>query len=100
MAGGVTVAAVVVISLVLSLPEKGELNDGNFAENPKPPRAPSVVTVPLQVDPVEIAKIEGGLDQLAMDLDRLAEEAARLEALRALNELAAVHQPLNSGDST
>jgi hypothetical protein len=100
IAGGATLAAVVVIAIVLSLPRKSGLNHGNIAVKSQPPSGSAIVTSPLQVAASEIAEIQVGLDQLAKDLDHLAEEAARLEARRALSELAALHPPLNSGDST
>lgn len=100
VAGGLAIAAVLVVMLTLSLPKKEEIRAPNVAGNSHSPSAPTVVTMPLGVPPDEIAELEFGLNQVAADLDRLAEEAARLEARRAISELAAKHQPLGPGDST
>ncbi len=101
VAGGLAIAAFVVIALVLSLRrDVGPDNNGSVARRQNPPVAGPIETQPLQVSPKEIAQLETDLDRLAADLDRLAEEAARVEARRALGKLVAQHQPLESGDST
>lgn len=100
IAGGLAIAAAIVVTLVLSSPRNEGAPDEEIARNVPRPVAPNTKTRSLQVPAAEIKELEQGLDQLAMDLNRLAEEAERLEALRALNNLAAVHQPLNPGDST
>jgi hypothetical protein len=100
VAGGLTIAVVLIVTLVLSLPKNDGPGDGEVARNVPLPVTSTIKTTSLQVPAAEIKELENGLNQIALDLDRLAEEAARLEARRALSALAAVHQPLNSGDST
>jgi hypothetical protein len=100
VAGGLALAAALVVAFVLSLPKRDERRDKQLATNPHSRPASTIVTQSLKVPPGEIAALETGLDQLEADLKRLSEEAARLETLRAISELAAKYQPLNSGDST
>lgn len=98
-AGGLAIAATVIVAIVLSMPKPDDSADQQVAV--KPPSPPSnVVTVPLRMPPEEMVALESGLDQVAADLDRLAEEAARLEARRAISELAASYPPLGANDST
>ncbi|MEX2139122.1 MAG: hypothetical protein WD894_07675 [Pirellulales bacterium] len=100
LAGGLAVAAALVVALVLSVPRNDEPQDGRIAEHFQPPTAQTVTTFLLGATPAEISELELGLNQIEVDLDDLAEEAARLEARQAISELAAMYQPLGSGDST
>jgi hypothetical protein len=92
-------AATVFVVLMLSRPGK-EAHQQNIATNSHNPRAASALTTTLELPRSQIVELEQGLTQLSTDLDRLADEAARLEARRALSDLAAAYQPLVTPDST
>jgi hypothetical protein len=98
MAGGLAVAAGIVVMLVLTR-RVDNVNDREVAVQP-PPRKSLIVTEPLQVPVAQLVELEMGLNQITTDLDRLSEQAARLEARRGLSELAAMYQPLGTPDST
>jgi hypothetical protein len=100
LAGGLAVAAAIIVMLVLSLINKDEVNDRNVATIPKQPRESTVVTVALRTPQDQIDELELGLNEVATDLDRLANAAARLEARRDLSDLAAMYQSLGPPDST
>jgi hypothetical protein len=98
--GSLALAASLVVALVLSPPQKDNMGPKSVVINTPQRSFSTVVTRPLETSLAEIAALEAGLNQLEADLNRLSEEAARIEALRALSKLAAQYQPLDSGDST
>jgi hypothetical protein len=98
VAGGLAVAVAVIVAIVMSLPPRETSPDRNIVKGPK--RGGDVVTMPLEVSLAEVTQLESGLTQLAQELDRLSEDAARLDARQAIDELAAAYQPLVPNDST
>jgi hypothetical protein len=99
IAGGLAVAAGIVVVLVLTR-RVDNVNEREVAVEPRQPRKSLVVAAPLRIPEAQLAELEMGLNQATTDLDRLAEDAARLEARRGLSELAAMYQPLGTPDST
>jgi hypothetical protein len=99
IAGGLALAAVLVVALVLSLPKKHKVGPEDVVFDTPQRSSSPIVTRPIESSQVELAALEAGLKQLEVDLERLSDEAASLEVLRALGELAAQHRPLNAGDS-
>jgi hypothetical protein len=99
MAGGLAVAAGIIVVIVLSRPGD-QVNKQEVAVESPNARSSMVVTAPLQIPQAQLVELELGLNQISTDLDRLAEEAARLEARRGLSELAATYQPLRTPDPT
>jgi hypothetical protein len=100
LAAGLAIAALLLMALVLSFSLDDGRGSGRVAQPPSPRSTPAVQTRSLQIPAEEIAQLETGLDQIAANLDRLEEEAARLEARRALGELVSQLRPLDPGDST
>ena len=100
VAGGLALAAVLMIALLLSLPERDEMDPENVVLHPPQQPSSTIVTRSIEISEAEFAALETGLIQLEADLNRLSEEAARLEVLRAIAELGAQHRLLSSGDST
>jgi hypothetical protein len=100
LAGGLAVAATVIVALVFSLPRNDKSNERDVADNGKQPRASTVVTMPLRIPQAQIDELELGLNEVATDLDRLSHAAGRLEARRELSDLAAAYPSLGPPDST
>ncbi len=100
LAGGLAIAATIIVALMLSLPSKDKSNERNIADKPQQPRESTVVTVPLRIPRAQMDELELGLNEVAADLDRLANAAARLEARRELSSLAAMYPSLGPPDST
>jgi hypothetical protein len=98
--GSLALAASLVVALVLSPPKNEQMGPKDVVINQPQRSSSTIVTRSLEPSPAEIAALETGLDQLEADLNRLSEEAARLEVLRTIGELAAQLRPLNSSDST
>jgi hypothetical protein len=96
MAGGLAVAAAVIVAVVLSVPDTNVPESGKIARPTDPPSG----VVPVRIMPEELAQLESGLNQVAHDLEQLAQEAELLEARRAISELAALYPPLGAGDSS
>jgi hypothetical protein len=98
MAGGLAVAAAIIVAVVLSVTGNNARDGEVIVENTKSPSG--VVILPLRILPEEVAQLENGLNQVETDLKRLAEEAALLEARDAIGKLAAMYQPLGGADSS
>jgi hypothetical protein len=98
MAGGLAVAAAIIVAIVLSVANNNAPDGERIAGNADPPSG--VTILPLRILPEEVAQLENGLNQVEADLKRLAEEAALLDARDAISALAALYQPLVAGDST
>jgi hypothetical protein len=98
LAGGLAVAAAVVVAIVLSVGGKQMPGGASIVKNVDPPNG--IETQLLKESAAELAELEAGLDQMEKSLNRLAQEAELLEARRAISELAALYPPLGSGDSS
>jgi hypothetical protein len=99
MAGGFAIAAGIIVMLVLSRPAD-QANERTIVKKSQQSNTSTVETAPLKIPPQHFVELELGLTQISTDLDRLAEQAARLEARRGLSELAATYQSLGTPDST
>jgi hypothetical protein len=56
---------------------------------------------PMQIsDPVIFEALERGLDQLAMELDELAQEAALMDARQSADQLLTTYQPLGASETS
>jgi hypothetical protein len=97
LAGGLAVAAAVVVAVVLSVGNRQTPDGGQIVKNPDPT---GINTQLLKEFATELADLETGLIQMETNLSQLAEEAERLEARRAISELAALYPPLGPGDSS
>jgi hypothetical protein len=98
LAGSLTLAAAVVVAIVLSVGDQQTPDGGMIVKSVGPP--PGIETQALAESAADLAALEAGLAQLEADLNKLADEAALLEARRAISELAALYPPLGSGDSS
>jgi hypothetical protein len=98
LASSLAVAAALVVTVILSIP--GTDN----SEMARPANGlqgnSSVATTSLKMPADQIVELETGLEEVASEIDRLAEEADRLEARRALGDLATSYPPLGAPDST
>jgi hypothetical protein len=99
MAGGLAVAAGIIVVLVLSRPADQAI-ERTVARKSQQLGSSTFETAPFSFEPQQLVELEFGLTQISSHLDRLAEEAARLEARRALSDVAAAYQPLGTPDST
>lgn len=98
LAGGLAVAAAVVVAVVLSVGGKQTHDGEQIVENANSPTG--IKTHLLKESAAELAELEAGLDQMETNLNQLAEEAELLEARRSIRELAAMYPPLGNGESS
>jgi hypothetical protein len=97
LAGGLAVAAAVVVAIMLSAGGKQTPDGGTIV---KSPNSPSSVIAADRIQPEDVAHLQIGLDQVERELQRLADDAELLEARSAISELAALYPPLGNGDSS
>ena len=95
VASGLAIAAALLVAITLLVRPGNKNHEPDLVE--RPPRG--VQTELLAMSPAEIAELESGLDNVKADLDRLEEQAALIQARRAIGELAAMYQPLVPNDS-
>jgi hypothetical protein len=98
LAGGLAVAAAVVVAIVLSVGGKQMPDGERIVKNPNPPTG--IKTRLLKESATELAELEAGLNQMETSLNQLAKEAELLEPRRAISELAALYPPLDPADSS
>jgi hypothetical protein len=94
VAGSLALAAAVLVAIVLSVGNRDLPDDRMIVE--KPPTGIEIHS--LKASPEELAQLNSQLDQVAADLDRLAQQAELLDARRAVSELAALYRPLGAED--
>jgi hypothetical protein len=98
LAGGLAVAAAVIVAFVLSLGGNQTPDGETIVKSSAPPTG--IQTQPLLDSAAQLAELEAGLVQMETNLNHLAKEAELLEARRAISELAAMYQPLGNADSS